>query len=92
MTKIAALLIEGKIRSCSCSHYQSSLLLYELTECLETRSFGKALLQHMVIQRFYLFPADYKLKQRVCAKLGIPYKPIQSMDPGKKLIAPPEDQ
>jgi Calcineurin-like phosphoesterase len=63
-----------------------------LAERLETKLFAKSVLQHMVIQRFYLFPADYKLKQRVCAKLGIPYKPIQAMDPGRKLIAPPEHQ
>jgi hypothetical protein len=62
-----------------------------LAERLENKLFAKSLLQHMVIQRFYIFPADYKLKQRVCARLGIPYKPVQSMDPGKKLIPPLPD-
>jgi len=61
-----------------------------LAESSEANSFAQSLLKHMVVQRFYLFPADYKLKQRICAHLGIPYKPIQSKAGGRKLIPPPE--
>lgn len=60
----------------------------DLADRLSNNPFGGSLLQHLVVQRFYLFPSDWKLKQRVCGRLGIPYRTIQVMNPAKKLIPP----
>jgi hypothetical protein len=53
--------------------------------------FTLSLLQHLVIQRFYLFPSDYKVRQRLCEQLGIAYKPVQTQDPRQKVIGPARD-
>lgn len=60
----------------------------ELVKKLETNPFTLAILQHLVVQRFYLFPAEFKLKQRVCARLGISYR---TTDSERKLIGPPSE-
>jgi len=62
-----------------------------LVERVARAPFSMSILQHLVVQRFYLFPADYKVRQRICELLGIAYKPIQVMDPRQKLIGPGKD-
>ena len=45
-----------------------------------------SVLRHLVVNHFYLFPAKLKTKQSVCARLGIPYKKVQVVDPKLKKI------
>ena len=45
-----------------------------------------ALLKQMVVHHFYLFDVNFVVKQRLCDKLGIPYKKYQVTDAKQKLI------
>jgi len=44
------------------------------------------ILRGLVMQHFYLFPVDFRTKQRVCETIGISYTRIQGLDSSKKLI------
>ncbi len=44
------------------------------------------LLRNLVVQHFDYFPVKYKVKQRICDKLSMPYKRLQSVDPKRRLI------
>lgn len=45
------------------------------------------ILRGLIVQHFYLFPVDYRKKQRVCEALGISYSRLQAADPSRKLIS-----
>jgi hypothetical protein len=47
---------------------------------------GLRVLQTMVVNHFYVFSEKFDLKQHVCAKLGVKYKPLQAADPRVRLI------
>jgi hypothetical protein len=64
--------------------------LFSLGEDLRTNPFALSLLHALVVNRLYMFPADFRVKQRVCARLGIPFKPAALADPSRKVVAAPE--
>lgn len=44
------------------------------------------ILRGLVAEHFYLFPVEYRVKQRVCEFLGISYSRLQISDPSRKLL------
>ncbi|NOT97056.1 MAG: hypothetical protein HOP00_12220 [Nitrospira sp.] len=44
------------------------------------------ILRGLVVEHFYLFPVEYRVKQRVCESLGIAYSQLQTADPSRKLL------
>lgn len=53
---------------------------------LRNNPIALSVLRHLVVNHFYLFPARLKTKQSVCARLGIPYRRVQVVDPKLKKI------
>ena len=52
----------------------------------ESNALVKVVLRNLVVNHFYLFPVPFDVKQRICEKLGIPYKRLQATDPKARLI------
>lgn len=44
-------------------------------------SFARMILQDLVLSHFYLFPVNFRVKQKICAVLGIQYSPTLSLSP-----------
>lgn len=53
---------------------------------LEGNTLADSVLLTLVINHFHVFDEAFGLKQRVCAKLGIKYKPALLMNPRAKLL------
>ena len=51
--------------------------IIELNKEIEGNYFTQSILKHLVVLNFYLYRSDYKVKQRLCNKLGISYKNIR---------------
>jgi hypothetical protein len=45
-----------------------------------------SILRRLVVQHFYLFPVDFRLRQRMCSELGIPFRRTEIADPRRKLL------
>jgi hypothetical protein len=45
------------------------------------------ILRSLALEHFYLFPVEYRIKQRVCESLAISYSRLQATDPSRKLIS-----
>lgn len=67
-------------------HFQSFPTdeVFHLHAKLENHLFTDTILRRMVCDYFYLYEADYKLRQRVCAKLDIQANIPKMLTPGNK--------
>jgi hypothetical protein len=52
----------------------------------EDNTLADTVLRSLVINHFHIFDEAFGLKQRVCAKLGIQYKPSLTSNPREKLL------
>lgn len=58
---------------------------------LEKSLFCQQIWKHLVVQHFYLFHTDYKIKQAACEELGIKFEKLRALEhvsQAQKRVAP----
>jgi hypothetical protein len=62
-------------------------LVEQLNVKLKDNQVALRILRGLVVNHFHLFEGRFTLKQRICSKLGIAYKPLQRTDPRARLVS-----
>lgn len=81
----ATQLIAASVSLDQSAHFPKEEIV-DLGEGLKDNTLATRLLCTMVVNHFHVFSVKYDLKQHVCAKLGIKYKPLQGADPRVRVI------
>ena len=58
--------------------------VFNLSDKLKKNFFSSTILKYLVVDYFYMFPATYKLRQKVCDKLGISFTQFRLIDYKRK--------
>jgi predicted phosphodiesterase/ABC-type oligopeptide transport system ATPase subunit len=61
-------------------------LVRKLSEEFRKTSFADSLLQLIVVHHFSLFPVAFRIKQKACAIIDVPYVSVRTLAPAAKLL------